>query len=308
MSEMFSNLPKSLRIGVVRGGLSHEYDISLQSGGNVLKILSETHEPIDIFISRDGTWHVAGIPRRPEKILKNIDVVWNALHGEYGEDGQIQTIFDTYSVPYTGSNAFSSRITMNNPLTKEHAVAAGIKTPISFIVTQEDSIAEKAKEIFASLPQPLIVKPTCSGSSFGLYKTNSFSELLSALETVLTSHGSAIVEEFIAGKDVSCNVVNNFRGQQIYTFPPVSFSDVTLSREENQSLQSIAKQIHEKLKLSHYSESDFVVSPRRGIYFLEVGTQPTLSNESLLQKSLASVGSSMREFLHHILVLALEGK
>src|ERR1700733_8325207 len=165
-------LPKSLRIGVVRGGPSFEYDVSLRSGGNVLKILSETHQPIDIFISRDGTWHVGGLPRSPEKILKNMDVVFNALHGTYGEDGQIQEIFDTYSVPFTGSDTFASRIAIHKQVTKERARAAGIKTPVSFVVTQEDSIAEKAKEIFGSIPGPLVVKPTCSGSSFGLYKTN----------------------------------------------------------------------------------------------------------------------------------------
>ncbi len=301
-------LPKTLRIGVVRGGPSHEYDVSLQSGANVLKFLAETHEPIDIFISREGVWHVAGIPRSPEKILQNIDVVFNALHGEYGEDGTIQQIFDTYSIPHTSSDTFSSRIAMSKPLSKEHAVAAGIKTPISFIVTQDDSIAEKAKEIFASLPQPLIVKPTCSGSSFGLYKTNSFSELLSALEAVLSEHGSAIVEEFIAGKDVSCNVLNNFRDQKIYTFPPVSLGDVVLSHDENQLLQNTAQKIHQKLGLLHYSESDFIVSPRRGVYFLEVNTLPALTQDSLLPKSLAAVGSNMKEFLHHILSLALEGK
>jgi len=302
------SLPNSLRIGVVRGGPSHEYDMSLRSGGEVLKILSQSHQPVDIFVSRDGTWYVQGIPRSPEQILQNIDVVFNALHGTYGEDGQIQEIFDTFSTPYTGSDAFSSRIAIHKHATKERAKAAGIKTPIAFIVTQDDSIADKAKEIFASIPGPFIVKPTCSGSSFGLYKVNSFSELLSALETVLSEHGSAIVEEFIAGKSVSCNTLESFREQNIYTFPPVSSGDVALSRGEKEILERAAKQMHSELKLSHYSEFDFVVSPRRGVYFLEVNTLPALTNESLLPKSLAAVGSSMKEFLHHVLSLALEGK
>ena len=78
-----------IRVGVLRGGPSSEYDISLKTGGHVLRHLKEdTYIPQDIFISRDGVWHARGFESTPERILKNVDVVFNALHGEYGEDGR----------------------------------------------------------------------------------------------------------------------------------------------------------------------------------------------------------------------------
>ncbi len=302
-------LPSSLHIGVLRGGPSPEYDISLKSGANVLKHLSETHRPLDIFISRDGKWHMQGVEKSPERILKNVDVVFNALHGTYGEDGGVQEVLNHLGIPYTGSGRLESAITMNKWLTKERAISVGIKTPVFAIVRETDNLSEKLEEISNSIPYPLIVKPACGGSSLGLYKVDSYTELFSALETVLSQHGSAVVEEYIVGKDFSCNVTDNFRGQETYVFPPVSLASASpLSRKETQNLENTSKKIHDILGLSHYSKSDFVISPRRGVYFLEINTTPKLKDDSSLYKSLESVGVSVKEFIHHIISLALNKK
>src|SRR3989344_4066493 len=319
-------LSPSLHIGVLRGGPSSEYDVSLKSGANVLRHLSETHRPLDIFISRDGKWHIAGVERSPERILQNVDVVFNALHGAYGEDGGVQEVLGYLGVPYTGSGRYESAIAMNKWMTKERATAAGIKTPIFAIVRETDNLAEKAKEIFSSMPHPLIVKPACGGSSLGLHKVDSFNELLTALESVLSEHGSAIVEEFIAGKEATCGVINNFRGQSIYSLPPIEIVPPpeklfdyeskyngqskeicpgNFSSSEKGEIERLSALVHKTLGLSHYSRSDFIVSPRRGIYFLEVNTLPGLTEHSLLPKSLKAVGVEVKEFLHHIIDLAL---
>src|SRR3989344_2035845 len=178
-------LSPSLRIGVLRGGPSLEYDVSLKTGANVLKHLSETHNPIDVFISKDRKWHMNGIERPPLRILKNLDVAFNALHGAYGEDGQVQEILNHHGTPFTGSDKYASAIAMNKWMTKERAVLAGIKTPVGILVRQNDSLSDKAKEIFNTIPHPLIVKPACGGSSLGIHIVDSYSELLSALEKVL---------------------------------------------------------------------------------------------------------------------------
>ncbi len=303
-------LSPSLRIGVLRGGPSAEYDVSLKTGANVLKHLSETHRPLDIFISRNGKWHMQGVERSPERILKQVDVIFNALHGAYGEDGGVQEVLNHHGVPYTGSGRLESAVAMNKWMTKERAMKAGIKTPVCAIVRQEDNLAEKTKEIWSGIPSPLIVKPACSGSSFGLYKVNSFKELLSSLETVLSEHGSAIVEEYIAGKEATCGVINNFRDQDIYALPPMSgeICPGNFSGVEKKEIERLSALIHKTLGLSHYSRSDFIISPRRGIYFLEVNTLPGLTKESLLPKSLKAIGSSVQEFLHHVIGLALNKK
>ena len=303
MTSLFSPLPQSLRIGVLRGGPSPEYEISLQSGSFVLKNLSETHKPIDIFISRDGKWHVQGIERSPERILSHLDVLWNALYGQYGEDGKVQEILKHHGVMYTGSDKFSSSVAMNKWITKERAILAGIKTPLAFIVRPDDSLFEKVKEIFQSIPHPLVVKPVNGRSSVGIHVVTSFKELLEALENVLSQYPGALVEEYISGKEACCTAIDNFRGQDIYTFPPSE----KLSKVENDEVEYATKKIHQNLGLSHYSQSDFIVSPRRGVYFLEVNTLPNISEKSKLSQSLESVGVSIKEFLHHVIRLALEG-
>ena len=295
-----STLSPSLRIGVLRGGPSSEYDISLQSGANVLKILSETHRPIDIFISRDGKWHMQGVEKSPERILQNVDVVWNALHGTYGEGG-VQEILERHGMQYTGSDRFSSAIAMNKWMTKEHVILAGVRTPMYVIVRENDSILEKAREIWAGISHPLIIKPGAGGSGLGFYTVDSFSELLVALESVLSQYGNAVVEEYIEGKNISCFIIDNFREQETYTFPLTG----DLTKEEALTVEDVAKKIHKMLGLRHYSKSDFIVSPKRGVYFLETNTVPKLHDKSRLLESLKSVGVSVKDFLHHILKLAI---
>ena len=318
-------LPASLRIGVLRGGPSQEYDVSLKSGANVLKNLAETHTAVDIFISKDGKWHIQGVERSPKRILKNVDVVFNALHGAYGEDGQVQEVLNHHGVPYTGSGRFESAMAMNKWITKEIAQEVGIKTPIAMLVRESDPLSNKARDIFNSMPHPLIVKPRDGGSSLGIHKVDSYQELLSALENVLSEHKSAVVEEYISGKEATCGVIENFRGQDTYSLPPVEIvppkgklfdydskysggsSEIcpgNFTVEEKKEIERVSRLIHDRLGLRHYSRSDFIVSPKRGVYFLEVNSLPGLTNESLFPKSLKAIGSSVKEFLHHTLHLA----
>jgi len=296
-----------LRIGVLRGGPSSEYDISLQSGERILSHLRETHKPLDIFISKDGVWHIQGMERPPERILNQVDVIWNALHGAYGEGGGVQEILESHAVPYTGSGRFSSAITMNKATTKNGIKHLGIKTPVSVVIRQTDPFQAKIQEVFNSIPQPLVAKPTLGGSSFGLHIVKSFPDLSSVIEEILSGYDSALVEEYISGKPVSCFVVDNFRGQSTYVFPAVA-EQSSISAKERHEVESMAKQIHEWFGLSHYSKSDFIISPRRGVYFLEVNTTPKLEKKSLLHRALETVGVDTVHFIHHLLSLAVNRK
>src|SRR5258708_6070226 len=96
------------KVGVLRGGVSSEYEVSLSTGAAVLKNLPDKYEPVDILIDKGGVWHYAGLPYAPEKILPHVDVIFNALHGYYGEDGKVQQFLDAHSMPYTGSGALGS--------------------------------------------------------------------------------------------------------------------------------------------------------------------------------------------------------
>lgn len=304
MTEFYTSLPLSLRIGVLRGGPSSEYEASIKSGANILKHLLETHIPVDIFVSRDGSWHIHGIKKSPEQILKSLDVVFNSLHGFYGEDGTVQDILDKFGAKYSGSGRYSSSIAMNRQLAKEHLVIYGFKTPVHTTVRRGEDVQKRAREIFNTMPHPLVVKPAKGGSAYGFAVVDNHTDLQGILTALLKNHDSVVVEEYIQGVSVSCLVTDNFRGQRLYAFPP----SADLLPDERKAVEEMAKNIHQLLDLSHYSQSDFIVSPRRGVYFLEVNTSPKLGEKSLAVKAIEKVGVSTKEFLHHLVRLALNRK
>ena len=295
-------LPQSLRIGVLRGGQSPEYDLSLKNGANVLRYLNETHKPVDIFVAKDGKWYVGGLARPPEKILQNVDVVWNSLHGSYGENNQIHELLDSHKILYTGSDRYNSTLANNRLMVRGKVADAGVKVAMYKLVKSNDSLEEKAKEIFNTMPHPVVVKPVF-GRMSQYPIAESFFELVSGLNSVLSSHPGALVEEYIKGKNVFCVVTENFRNKNLYAFPPVS--KMSISKAETEKVEDYAKRIHQALNLSHFSEPFFIVTPRRGIYFSEINTTPQIKETGTLKKSLESVGSSIKEFIHHILDLAI---
>lgn len=322
-----NSLPSSLRIGVLRGGTSSEYDVSLETGANILKQLSTTHRPLDIFISKDGIWHMNGMPKSPEKILLHTDVVFNALHGSYGEDGQVQQILHSLGILYTGSEMLPSSMSMNKLRSKELFLKHCIKTPQHTGFRVDEDIQKKSAEIFRSFIMPVIIKPTSGGSSLGISIARNIPEITEALKRALEYGHSAIVEEYITGKEATCAVVQDFRGQDLYALMPIeirhksdSFFDYNgkysdggsehicpgrFLDSEKETIERYAKEAHKALGLRHYSRSDFIVSPRRGVYILETNSLPGMTNHSFVQKSLEAVGVSVKDFIHHVLLLAL---
>ena len=170
-----------IRVGVLRGGPSSEYEISLKTGGNGLKRLSEKYSPIDIFIDREGVWHIQGIPHKPHEAFEKVDAVFNGLHGEYGEDGKVQKILDTFSIPYTGSKTLPSAIGMNKALAKNIFKSYGIKTPYYKVESKSDDVGELSSSLFNTFPMPAVVKPIASGSSVGVSIAYPFQGLQDAL-------------------------------------------------------------------------------------------------------------------------------
>jgi len=333
-----------IRVGVVRGGPSSEYDISLKTGGSVLSYLrgdklNSIYKTVDILIDKDGVWYKNGIPTTIEKIFHSVDVIFNALHGEYGEDGKIQQVFDQWQIPYTGSGAFASAIGFNKALSKERFKSLGIKSPehILFPAYQEDIdgplhkyAKNKARSVVGRISPPWIVKPLTGGSSVGMFLCKDFSQLVEAFQKIIKIKSSILVEEFIEGKEATVGVVNNLRGKKIYTLPPIEIRipktskffdyDAKYSGEtqeicpgnftfkEKEELQRMASLIHTGLNLDHYSRSDFIIHPKKGIYALEVNTLPGLTDQSLVPKGLNAVGIEYHEFIDHLIKLAMNQK
>ncbi|MEK7635366.1 MAG: hypothetical protein AAB446_02985 [Patescibacteria group bacterium] len=284
-----------IRVGVLRGGPSPEYDVSLKTGGAVLANLPEEYEPLDIFISKDGEWHARGLQKNPYDILKTIDVAINAMHGAYGEDGTVQKILEHFHVPYTGSNSIASALSMNKKMTKEIFNRQGLKTPHHIVINRDEkNLVGKINE---SLPFPIIIKPLNSGSSLGFSFVGKILDIKEALEKSFEHSAELLVEEYIEGKEVACGVIEDFRGQKYYTPLPIG----NFSNEEKIQIQETAILAHQILGLRHYSGSDFILHPKRGLFILETNTLPKLSHSFPFMKSLEATGGNIREFLTHLI-------
>lgn len=342
---MYNKPMSKIKVGVLRGGPSGEYDISLKTGATVLKNLShpkfeDKYHLYDIYIAKDGMWHMHGAPVTPTQVAQQVDVFFNALHGAYGEDGKVQKILDDHHARYTGSGALGSAVGMNKALAKDLFKIHSIKTPYHIVLENKDREVERdpsllgrhALTIFRSFPMPAVVKPASAGSSLGISIVRDFQSIEPALAEAFRHDDTVVVEEFIAGAEATVGIVENFRGEELYVLPPIEirhrreffdydakYSDNravsaeeivpgNFTSEQKEELARLAREVHRALGLRHYSRTDFIVSPRRGVYVLEVNTLPGLTEASLVPKAVDAIGSNLPDFLDHLVMLAHEGK
>lgn len=315
-----------IRVGVLRGGPSAEYEVSLRTGGNVLKHLPEKYQKRDILLTKEGQWYLNGFLKAPDKIFLSVDVIFNALHGQFGEDGKVQRLLETFNVPYTGSSVFASALAMNKILSRESFRQAGLRTPRSYIIKKSESIYDSALKIFQRLGPSFVVKPASRGSSVGVSAAHNFHQLLDAIESAFVYDDNVLVEEFLIGREATCGVLENFRGKEHYVLPAIEIipknpdslfnyqakydgssqeiCPADFNLETKREIEEIAQKAHEILGCRHYSRSDMIVSPN-GIYLLEINTLPGLTSESLIPKAAHAVGLSFPDLLDHLIGLAL---
>lgn len=297
---ILSSRPK---VAVIRGGPSSEYEVSLKSGANILSLLREMpeqYEPIDLFISREGEWHRSGLVEEPHHALRHVDIVFNALHGSYGEDGKLQQLLEALNIPFTGSGVLGSAMAANKEMAKKIYREHSLSTP-QFEVMKEPLNHEQLIHIFRNYLHPVIIKPTSGGSSIGMSMVHTFKELEEAVKRALKHSEKILIEEFIKGKTSTCGIVEKARGEQLYCFVPVGNSSVT----ENKQMAEMARQAHQLLGLRHYSSSDFIITPKGRIYILETDSLPVFHEGSVLHSSMEATGWRPREFVDHCVKLAL---
>ena len=316
-------MTKEAVVGVVRGGRGHLYDVSLLTGLHVLANLPDKYEPLDILITKDGVWHMHGVPVSPEYVARRTDVIFNALHGEYGEDGKIQHILESLGVPYTGSKGFPSILSINKHLARDIFKKHGFKTPRGTVIHKNDDINNALRYIFNTVTPPWIIKPSRSGISLGVSFARSFEELGRGVEEGLKYSDSVLVEEYIKGKEVTVPVVLGTdnsahvlpailiqkEGQIFNHYAKQSGLHRTndtedLLPEEHWMVKNAAGQLHKKLGLGHYSRTDFILHPKRGLFVLEINSLPQLHRESVFHQSLKLAGTSFKDFLGHVVELA----
>lgn len=339
-----------MKIVVLAGGISTERDVSLVTGSMIYKALENNgHQTVmldvylgyeeedyqDIFtVKRDWSEKVGAVGSKnpdicqvkamrkenPEcligphviDICMQADIVFLALHGQNGEDGKIQAMFDLLNIKYTGTDYLSSAIAMDKTISKELFAAYGVPTPKGISVTKNDEITWG---VF-----PCIVKVNCGGSSVGVYKANDDAELKEALAQAFTYEKRVLIEEFIEGREFSIGVIDGRALPIIEIAPKVGFYDyknkyqagsavetcpAELPEEITRAMQRSAEKVYEALRLCTYARIDYRVNDAFDFYCLEANTLPGMTPTSLLPQEAAAVGIDFTELCEKIIKISL---
>ncbi len=344
---------RKIRVAVLMGGISSERNISLSTGRQILEALdpgryevigvdaallpgSTRHQlkgadvEIDaVAAARDALAastslatvdHIAGSngSLRP-------DVVFIALHGKYGEDGTIQGMLELLGVPYTGSGVLASALAMDKSMAKKVLAADGIPVPesVDFVVRDGRWDERAVSTAVERLGYPVIVKPSCQGSSFGLKKVSGPAELNHAIEEAATYDERIIVERFIEGRELTVGVLGNdspFALPVTEIVPKNAFYDYEskyatggsehivpahISEEEAAEAQRLALAAHKSLGCRGVSRTDIMMSGG-SMYVLEVNTIPGMTPTSLLPEAARVAGIPFSRLLDMLVDFALE--
>lgn len=323
---------EKIRVGVLRGGIGPEYNISLETGSYVLAHISRSkYTPIDIFVDHDGVWHRNGSPFDPEDLGDYVDVVFNCLLGRDGEDGRIQKFLEDLEIPFVGSDSLSSSLTGYKPAMKDRLKSIGYKTPrytvlkdLSHWPSEEERlnhIRRKAMEVFNKMHGPWIVKPILGSASTHTYIVTTFAELISLLDYLSDLFDEILVEEYIEGKEIVSAVLDGYRSQDHYVVPmkevvkpgPILDEETRRSglhkvhvigkdvESRRKDLENMTRNIHKEFNLSDFSFMDYIVSPSKGVYVIEVYSVPVLARHEMIHDMLSSTGLSESDFIDHLI-------
>ncbi|GAB7526215.1 D-alanine--D-alanine ligase [Paraburkholderia sp. 2C] len=312
---MSSVNPKDFgKVAVLLGGESAEREVSLNSGRLVLQGLREAG--IDA--------HPFDPSERPLAALKDEGFVraFNALHGGYGENGQIQGALDFYGIRYTGSGVLGSALGLDKFRTKLVWQQLGVPTPPFEAVLRGDDYAARAKDIVAKLGLPLFVKPASEGSSVAVIKVKAADALVAALEEAAKYDTIIVVEKSIEGGgeytacvcgDLDLPIIRIVPAGEFYDYHAKYIANDTqylipcgLEPAVEAHLKALSRRAFDVLGCTDWGRADFMMDAQGNPYFLEVNTAPGMTDHSLPPKAARAVGISYSELVVKILSLTLK--
>jgi len=307
MSHRFSGR----RVAVVMGGLSAEREVSLNTGAGVLAALAERSWDAVAIDWAPGT----SLPRMLE--ASGAAVVWNALHGTWGEDGAVQGLCACLQIPCTGSGILASALAMDKVTSKRIFESNGLATPRWRLLPHEPS-ADDARAL-DGWPLPCVIKPANEGSSVGVSIVDTPDQLAGALASARAFHGPVIVEQYIAGTEVFVGILNDRVLGSVEVQPATRFYDydAKYKRTDTRYLippelpgdviaraEAMALAAYRALGCTGHARPDLRISPAGEPLVLEVNTLPGMTKTSLLPKIARSVGMDYPTLCEHILETA----
>ena len=297
------------KILILGGGFSKERAISLDTAKSVLKALKKKGYEV-IICEPDG------------QLIKKIksfkpNVVFNALHGRFGEDGYVQILLETLKVKYTHSGVLASHIAMDKEVSKKLFIKNNIKTPkyIKYKFGKGDIIIKKKiTKIKKKLKFPVVIKPINEGSSVDVYICDE-KNLIKNLKK-LSQYGEILIEEFIPGREIQVAILGKKKLGAIELRPKRKFYDykakynskaatkhiipVKLNKKDLNKVMNIAFKAHNLIGCKGVTRSDFKFNKGK-FYLLETNTQPGMTKLSLVPEIAAYMGMSFVELVEWII-------
>lgn len=301
-------IDENAKIAVLCGGPSSEHDVSIRSGNNVFKALQNLgYKNVELI---DIDKNIAQTLRD-----KKTDIVYNAMHGRYGEDGCIQGMLEVMRIPYTGCGVMSSSVCMNKDFTKNILRGADIPLIKSVLVRKEDDYAKKIKD----LKFPLMLKPVSEGSSLGMFKVCNLDEYNECIKKSFEYNQDVLAEEYLDGISTTVGVLEDtdktfateileFRTKtEWYDFEAKYTAGMTefiipaqISDEMTKTVKEIAIKAFNACGCKGVSRVDFLIAD--GIpYVLEINTSPGMTDLSDLPAQSAAMGISYDTLVQIIL-------
>jgi D-alanine-D-alanine ligase len=302
MTRKHQGLLNGKSIALLKGGPGKERKVSLDSGAAVAKALRSLGAQV---VEIDVTGRDVDLPSRP-------DLVFNMIHGTFGEDGELQAILDTLGVPYTGEDAAGSRLAFDKIASKRKFDEAGVPHAKWEILHAGEQ---------PRIPLPLVAKPPREGSSVGVHLVHSADDLPAALEDCLARDSEVLVEEFISGRELTVGIVGAEALPVVEIVPKVDFysyenkytkgnSDyfcpARLDEATTAAVRAAALAAHRALGLRVYSRVDVLLDASNRPFVLEVNTIPGMTETSLLPKAAAAAGVDFAALCEEIAGLSLE--
>ena len=303
------------RIGVLMGGPSSEREISLKSGKAVYESLKGSGlDVVGIDIKTDGL-------KENIRLIKSrkINCAFLALHGYFGEDGQIQGILDILNIPYTGSRMQASRLAMDKASSRHIFEVYNLNVPRYKII---DRLSYHRNALFLRyLNLPLVIKPATNGSSIGLSIIDDRRDLEEAIGLAFTFDEKVIIEEYIQGREVTVGILGNQALPLIEVIPKKKFFDYEAKYQPGMTEyvvpakleERIAKRIQDTALLAHKllgcfacSRVDMILSTDNLPFILEVNTIPGFTKTSLLPKAAKTIGIDFSRLCLKLIQLAYE--
>lgn len=333
-----------IKVAVLMGGMSAEYEVSLASGREVVRYLDKNkYDVLPIVVSTDGLrWELKEPTQlllfdplqkkanfeilaptkenvRIESLPQKAEVVFIAMHGPYGEDGTVQGLLELVGIPYTGAGVLASALGMDKIMFRKMMKAERIPMAKALILTRKDD----PKVILEEFKFPFVIKPSSQGSSVGVTIVKNDKQLKDGLKLAFGYGPKIIIEEYLSGIEVTCGVIGNNNPQALPIVEIISKNEffnyeakyipgrseeivpARLTSSLTKKIQNLAVKVYKAINCQGFGRIDMIIKQKK-LYVLEINTIPGLTSNSLLPKEAVAAGISFSELLDRIINLALE--